>query len=76
MIWLMETKIDATSSHSLQLYLCFDNSFISHMINMHDGFALFWNNSISLNFLSTRTSYVICETNHPLATNEKKHFKL
>lgn len=67
----METKIDTCASHSLQIYSSFDNVFVSSMITRHSGFALFWNNSLSLNFLFTGTIYVVCETNHLMVSNEK-----
>lgn len=41
MVWLMETKIDAVASYSLQRYLGFDNVFVLRASNKKGGFILF-----------------------------------
>lgn len=66
----METKIDLVAFYSLQQYLGFDNVFVLPTLNKNGGFILFWKSSISLNFLYTSNSFVVCETDHPIISNE------
>lgn len=51
MIWLMEIKINAITSYSLQEYLGYDNMLVLPALNKSGGFILFWKSYISLNFL-------------------------
>lgn len=72
MVWLMETKIDAVASYSLQRYLGFDNVFVLRASNKKGGFILFWKIYISLNLMHTRKSFIVSEIYHPVLAKWKK----